>query len=110
MQTRQDAYVLRMRTSVISEGLRPSVNMQWDLSEVLLGADSSHMSKVDLFMHVQGGYVYACAGWMYLRMCRVDTFMHVQSGYFCVQFRILRALVIYNYPAINSNNPKFPKV
>ena len=38
---RHDAYVLWVRPLVISEGLRPSVNMQWDLSEVLLGATLS---------------------------------------------------------------------
>ena len=34
---RHDAYVLWVRTLDISEGLRLSVNMQYDLSEVLLG-------------------------------------------------------------------------
>ena len=38
---RHDAYVLWVRPLDISEGLRPSVNMQWDLSEVLLGATPS---------------------------------------------------------------------
>ena len=35
---RHDAYVLWMRPLDVSEGLRPSVTMQWDLSEVRLGA------------------------------------------------------------------------
>ena len=35
---RHDAYVLWVSPLDISEGLRPSVNMQWDLSEVLLAA------------------------------------------------------------------------
>ena len=35
---RHDAYVLWVRTLDTSEGLRPSVNMQYDLSEVLLDA------------------------------------------------------------------------
>ena len=43
---RHDAYVLWVRPLVISEGLRPSVNMQWDLSEVLLGATPSQYKNV----------------------------------------------------------------
>ena len=35
---RHDAYALWERPLDISEGLRPSVKMQWNLSEVLLGA------------------------------------------------------------------------
>ena len=38
VHARQDAYVLWMRSLDISEGLRPTVNMQWDLSEVLQDA------------------------------------------------------------------------
>ena len=43
---RHDAYVLWVSPLVISEGLRPSVNMQWDLSEVLLGATPSQYKNV----------------------------------------------------------------
>ena len=43
---RHDAYVLWVRPLDISEGLRPSVNMQWDLSEVLLGATPSQYKNV----------------------------------------------------------------
>ena len=41
---RHDAYALWERPLDISEGLRPSVKMQWNLSEVLLGAQKGRNS------------------------------------------------------------------